>query len=128
MKIYSEWKGRLKSEENLYNNVPASEIMYRARTNNRQLQDKERHRVKSTECIMFNGKLEDLNHFILWCPAYNEERGEDGHFQRLYVKNEGMLLGELLFKQGIKNRTKGTIYKSWRKREKKKKESNLIKI
>ncbi len=77
---------------------------------------------------MCEGKLEDLNHFMLWCPAYNEERGEDGNFQRPYVKNEDMLLGELLFKQGIKNKTKETIYKFWRKREKKKKESNLLKL
>ncbi len=77
---------------------------------------------------MCDGKLEDLNHFMLWCPAYNEERGEDGNFQRPYVKNEDMLLGELLFKQGIKNKTKGTIYKFWRKREKKNKESNLLKL
>ncbi len=55
---------------------------------------------------MCDGKLEDLNHFMVWCPAYNEER-EDGNFQRPYVKNEDMLLGELLFKQGIKNKTKG---------------------
>ncbi len=77
---------------------------------------------------MCDGKLEDLNHFMLWCPAYNEERGEGGNFQRPYVKNEDMPLGELLFKQGIKNKTKETIYKFWRKREKKKKESNLLKL
>ncbi len=88
LNIYGEWKGRLKSEENLYNNLPASEIMYRARTNILLLQDEERHKGKSTECIMCDVKLENLNHFILWCPAYNEERGEDGNFQRPFVKNE----------------------------------------
>ncbi len=100
--------------------------MYRARANNLQLQDKEKHRGKSTKCIICDEKLEDLNHFMLWCPAYNEERGEEKNFQRPYVKNEGMLLVELLFKQGIKKKTIGTIDNFWRKTEKKKKGSNLL--
>ncbi len=77
---------------------------------------------------MCDKKLGDLNHFMLWCPAYNEERGKDGSYQRLYLKNEDTLLGELLFKEGIKSETKETIYKFWRKIEKKKKKSNLLKL
>ncbi len=127
LKIYSDWKDRLKSEEKLYNNVPVSEIMYRARTNNLQLQDKERHSGKSTKWIMCGEKLKDLNHFMLWRPAYNEERAKDEHFQRPYVKNEGIVLGELLFTEGMKNETKEKIWK-FSRREKEKRELNLIKL
>ncbi len=77
--------------------------------------------------MMCDEKLEDLHHFMLWCPAYNEERRKDENFQRLYVKNEDIILVELLFEEGMKNMTEETIYKFWRKRVKEKKELNLLK-
>ncbi len=99
--------------------MPFSEIMYRARTNNLQLNDRERHKGKDVKCNMCGEEVEDLKHFILWCPAYDEERGKDTNFQRPYKRNVEELLGELLFENGLKYSTKHTLYAFWKIREEK---------
>ena len=75
LEIYCKWKENVQQEEELYDNRPASEIMYRARTNNLKLQDRMRHQGRDTKCIMCEEEVENLTHFILWCPAYNQKRG-----------------------------------------------------
>ncbi len=67
---------------------------------------------------MYDEELEDLHHFMLWCPAYDEERGKYDNFQRPCVKNEATIVDEFLFKDGIKNKKKETIYQFWRKKGK----------
>lgn len=120
--IYCKWKENIKQEEDLYDNRPASEIMYRARTNNLQLQDRMRHQGKDTQCMMCSEKIENINHFILWCTAYTKERSKDKNFQRPYIENEEYLIGYLLFEDKISDQTKETIYKFWKIREKRRKE------
>ncbi len=53
----------IKQKKALYKNVPSSEIMYRARTNNLQLNDRERHKDKDVKCIVWRGseKIEAFN-------------------------------------------------------------------
>ncbi len=68
----------------MYDNVPSSEKMYRPRANNLQLNDRERHKGKDAKRIMCGEEVEDLKHFILWYPAYDEEREKDVNFQRPY--------------------------------------------
>ncbi len=72
---------------------------------------------------MCGEELKDLKHFILWCPAYDEERGKDTNFQRPYKRNEE-LLGELLFENELKYSTKQTIYAFWKIREKKREQKD----
>ncbi len=74
---------------------------------------------KDVKCIMCGEEVEDLMHFILWCPAYDEERGKDTNFQRPYKRNVEELLGELLFENGLKYSTKHTLYAFWKIREEK---------
>ncbi len=72
---------------------------------------------------MCDEKLEDLNHFMLWYPAYIEERGKNENCHRPNVENKTVILNELLFKGRIQNTTKETIYK-FGKRIKEKQELN----
>ena len=74
MKIYTKWKKEIKSEEDLYDNRPASAIFYRARTNNLNLNDRNRFKNANTKCLMCDVNYEDLNHFVLWCPGYQDTR------------------------------------------------------
>ena len=43
LKIYRSWKKNIKGEEKLYDNRPASVILFKGRTNNLQLNDRKRH-------------------------------------------------------------------------------------
>ena len=119
LKIYCKWKEDIRAEEDLYDNRPASEIMYKARTNNLQLQDRKRHQGGDTKCIMCDEETEDLEHFMLWCTAYTKVRSDDTNFQRPYIEKTEDLLGYLLYQEEIRKETKETIYKFWKIREKK---------
>ena len=124
LKIYAEWKNSMKSEQYLYDNRPASVIFYRARTNNLSLNDRNRFKNANTKCIMCECEYEDLNHFILWCTGFLEERRKVLLLQQPYVEDEERLIGELLFEEKKREKTKETIYKFWKIREKKRKDSN----
>ena len=63
--IYNKWKKDVKEEEDLYDNRPSSEIMYKSRTNNLQLQDRKRHQKGDTKCFMCDEEVEDVKHFML---------------------------------------------------------------
>ena len=67
--IYNKWKKDVKEEEDLYDNRPSSEIMYKARTNNLQQQDRKRHQKGDTKCFMCDEEVKDVKHFMLWCTA-----------------------------------------------------------
>ncbi len=49
-----------------------------------------------TECVMRGNEREDLRHFILECPAYQEERRHPG-LQRPYQEEEDQVIGRILF-------------------------------
>ena len=70
LKIYTEWKKEIRREEDIYDNRPVSVIIYKARTNNLNLNDRNRHKNEDTKCLMCEHRVEDLIHFILWCPGY----------------------------------------------------------
>ncbi len=67
---------------------------------------------------MCGSEKEDLKHFILWCPAYSEERQKNIILQQPYQDEEEHVIGELLFGNSIEQ-TKKTIQKFWKIREKK---------
>lgn len=116
--VYREWKDSIKGEEKLCDNRPASEIMYRARTNTLRLQDRNRFQENDTICFMCTeNSIADLKHFLLYCPAYSQERNDDPNF-RSFSSSDEHLLGYLLFSEEAKYSTKETIYRFWKKREK----------
>ena len=119
--IYKRWKNEMKSEETLYDNRPASVIFYKARTNNLNLNDRNRHTNGDTKCIMCGCDMEDLIHFILWCQGYWEMRIKEPLFQQPYVEDEVYLVGQLLFEKNKRDKVKDTLYQFWKKRELKRK-------
>ncbi len=63
---------------------------------------------------MCGGEKEDLTHFLLWCPAYSDERLKNINLQQPYQEKKD-IMGELLFGNNIEE-TK-TIQKFWKIRE-----------
>lgn len=118
LKIYSKYKTEIK-EEKFYDNRPSSEVLYRARTNNLKLNDRNRYTDGDTKCIMCNHILENLNHFLLWCTAYAEERKSIIQPGRLNTEVEENIIGELLFNEDCVEKTKIVLYDMWKKREQK---------
>ncbi len=44
------------------------------RSNTLRLNDRNRFKNEKAECILCGAENENLEHFLLWCPAYSEER------------------------------------------------------
>ena len=63
--------------------------------------------------MMCNAENEDLAHFILNCPAYEEERKESMHLQKPYAKD---ILGMFLFEEEDIEEKKEVLLKLWKKR------------
>ena len=119
LKIYWEWKQEIKSEESLYDNRPSSITLYRARTNNLNLNDRKRHVGGETKCVMCNHDWEDrpINHFVFWCAGYSDLRGKERLLQQPYIQDEEYLLGQWLFVNS--DRIKEVLHIFWKLREKK---------
>ncbi len=62
-------------------------------------------------------RKEDLRHFLLWCPAYRDEREKNLKLQQQCQEGEDTIR-ELLFRNDNIEETKDTIYKCWKIREK----------
>ncbi len=85
------------------------------------LVDRKRFKGESTECVMCGNEREDMQHFILHCPAYQEERRRHPGLQRPYQEEEDQVIGSILFENENTNieNTKEAITKFWHQREKK---------
>ncbi len=44
-------------------------------------------------------KKEDLEHFLLWCPAYTVVRVAASDLQQPYIENTENIIGHFLFEQ-----------------------------
>ncbi len=73
---------------------------------------------EETKCDMCGADNEDLKHFLLWCPAYGEERGKIIQLKQPYIEEDD-IVGKYLFENGYIEKTKREIYKFWTIREKK---------
>ena len=61
----------------IYDNRPSSTILYKARTNKLQLNDRNRHTNKEVHCLVCDtDDKEDIYHFMLHCTAYQEQRSQ----------------------------------------------------
>ena len=60
-------------EVEIYDNRPSSAILYKARTNTLQLNDRNRHTNKEIHCLVCDTyDKEDIYHFMLYCVyTYN---------------------------------------------------------
>ena len=87
LKLYREMRQSIGGQDKIYDNREATTILFRCRTNNMDLGDRKRFVNTTTECIMCGDPLEDLKHFILYCPAYDLERKRHPTLQRPYQEN-----------------------------------------
>ncbi len=69
------------------------------------------------KCQVCGYDKEDLNHFILWCPAYDQPRQENKKLQQPYEEDQEKNIGKLLFEENTRE-AKETIYEFWKIREK----------
>ena len=122
LRIYRTWREEIGGQEEVYDNSEKSVILFKCRTNNMDLRDRKRFNNGSTECIMCGDELEDLSHFILHCPAYNEDRGRLPALQRPYQQDEDFVIGKVLFGSSEIENIKTTLHKFWQTRERKIKE------
>ena len=108
-------------QERVYDNRQASIVLFKCRTNTLNLNERKRHMGESTKCDLCEEEKEDLKHFILWCPAYEEERRKSDRLQQPYQEDEEELLGSYLFTNENIEETKERILVFWKIREKKRK-------
>ncbi len=106
--IYRKWRKEIGGQEEVYSNSQASEILFKARTNNLNLNDRKRFWGEDTKCDMCRADKEDLKHFLLWCPAYTEIRGKITWLQQPYIED---IIGNYLFENIYIEETKKEIYK-----------------
>lgn len=119
LKLYREMRQGIGGQDKIYDNREATTILFRCRTNNLDLGDRNRFSNASTECIMCGDPIEDLEHFLLDCPAYSSERQCHPILQQPYQEDRDALLGVLLFDHCVIEDTKDTLFKLWSKRKKK---------
>ena len=98
---------------------PPSTILFRARTNTLQLNDRNRHRNKEIHCEACGNleEKEDLYHFMLHCPAYIKERSTIQQLQQPYIEDEKQILGTFLFEKTHIDKKKEDLYQLWRARQ-----------
>ena len=115
--IYREFKLKIK-EEGGYDNSFGSNLLFKARSNTLQLNDRKRHYKvdKDTSCKLCGEGMEDMNHFILKCCKLNSKR-RGGLIERTGGTTEKEILGGLLFKKENLKETKDMLEDLWRERE-----------
>ncbi len=97
LKIYRKSRKEIGGYEETYNNDQASVIQFQSRTNNLRLNDRSRFWNESTACDMCGAEREDLKHFMLWRPAYTQERMKSERLQQPYSEEEDDVTGKYLY-------------------------------
>ena len=120
--MYQSCKKEIK-EETVYDNTPASTILFRARTNTLPINERRKHVNENTSCELCGAEVETIKHFLLFCPALTETRRSITALQQPYSEDTDKIMENFLFKmdspQGKQER-KHDLYNLWRCREKKK--------
>ena len=112
-------------QENIYDNRYSSVLLFRARANILELNDRQRHNKihKDTSCKMCGAEYEDLIHFMIKCKELEEERNT-----QLIMKKKGNddedTVGNLLFdiERTDLEITKKMLQRMWNKRNRIEKE------
>ena len=115
--LYREFKLKIR-EEGCYDNSLGSNLLFKARSNTLQLNDRKRHykEDKDTSCKLCGEGREDMNHFILKCCKLTSKRRR-GLIERTGGTTEKEILGGLLFKKENLKETKDMLEDLWRERE-----------
>ena len=108
-------------EEQFYDNRPSSVTFFRCRSNTLALNDRKRFNNGETKCDLCSDTMENLEHFLLYCPSYQNIRTKSKLFVQPYIENK---LSELLFiDTANREKIKQTIQDMWNKRDKLMKET-----
>ena len=113
--LYASRKNHVE-EAGFMDNHPSSTIFFRARANCLPLNDRRRHTGEDTKCLLCSSEVENLEHMILNCPAYNEERVASILLQQPYQEHQADVLGSFLFEKEELEQKKCVLYQMWRKR------------
>jgi hypothetical protein len=115
LEIWSMFKGRVKEENEIYNNHPASITLFRARTNVLPLNGRTNFKG-SKECVLCKFPNEDLLHFLIECPAYSFQRNQ---YKIFNTQNPQELMEYLLlFKESNQmSEYKNLLHNMWRERK-----------
>ncbi len=78
--------------------------------------------VSSGKCPVCGAEEENLEHFLLWCKGYEEERKNILKLQQPFQENKKQIIGSVLFdfqdKIEVESaRLKEVIYNFWKIRE-----------
>ncbi len=106
----------------IYDNGEKSLALFKCRTNTLDLGDRKRSHNETTECTMCGDELEDLGHFILHCPAYDEDRRKNLSLQHPHQQDQECVIGKLFFDNNDIENIKTTLHRFWQRRERKIKE------
>ena len=112
LQLYNKWKHNIEEARD-YDNGYASVLLYKARSNTLPLNDRKRHQKKETKCEMCEAPLEDLEHFLLDCPALEEERRKHISLQRPQIEQRDDLLGRVLFMSDEAGEMKDCLQRMW---------------
>ncbi len=102
LSLYRQSKQKIE-DEGIYDNSYASDLLFRCRTNTLQLNDRKRHQQEDTKCPMCEHNYEDLEHFLLICPGYQEERKRLLILQQPYEEDHSNIIKRLLLFDKDKN-------------------------
>ena len=119
-RIYYEKKKEIKQEK-IYDNRWSSVLLFRARANILDLNDRQRFNQghKDTSCKLCGEEYEDLTHFLIKCKGLEEQRNT-----QIILKNKGsndeVTVGNVLFdiEEQDLEKTKKMLQRMWNKRKK----------
>lgn len=123
LQLYRQHKKKIGEVDHMYDNRPASTLLFQARTNSLPLGNCIYFlRGGDNKCPVCGGEKEDLEHFLLYCEGYSEERKQLCKLQQPYNQDKEQIIKNVLYelenKRDVEN-TKTTIQKFWKIREKK---------
>jgi hypothetical protein len=104
-------------EGSVYDNVYSPVVLFRARTNTLQLEDRRRFGDGCMVCRMCGAEMENLYHFILWCPELGEERSSIVQLQQPYQEDEEDIVGRFLFDEEEMEEKKKSMGQLWKARK-----------
>ena len=84
--IYRRFKINIKEET--YHNNDASLLMFKLRANVLRINNRKRHYNECTKCELCSWDNEDFIHFLVYCPALNNERIKITQLQRPLHENK----------------------------------------
>ena len=113
--IYRAGKPAIK-EDPIYDNTPASIVLFQARSNTLPLEARKRD---DKECKLCGKDEENQHHFLLECEKLTEERLRLPRLQRPHPENTNSVLRDFLFNDdnGEMEYNKEGLYRLWRLRK-----------